>query len=164
MRVVSLDPGGTTGVVIATSSSDGGYKLQCTQIGPEPHHNLLYKCLAKWDPDVIVCESFQYRPPRKDDPAYKHVNIRLDSVEYIGVVKLYGQVNNRPVVFQTAATGKGFWWDQKSCKVTPKYDRLKDVGLYLPGKQHARDAMRHFLHYVTFTLQDTRYLKRLRTT
>lgn len=160
MRYVSLDPGGTTGVVIASLEGDK-YRLEAQQIGPGPHHEALWDLLYTRSPDLIICESFEYRPPKKDDPAYKHVNIKLDSVEYIGLVKLWSKLVKTPVVFQSAATGKGFWWDQKSCKKTPKYDRLKDVGLYLPGKQHARDAMRHWLHYCTFTLMDDRYTRRL---
>lgn len=122
----------------------------------------LYDKLTDTDPDIVICESFEYRPPKKEDPVYKHVNIKLISVEYIGVVKIWGKFNNRPVVLQSAATGKGFWWDAEAAKKNNHpHDRLKDVGLYLPGKKHARDAMRHFLHYVTFTLGDDRYLRRI---
>ncbi len=139
-RIVALDPGGTTGwaywqdTPIRTSNESPWDHFTAGQIGPEEHHEQLFAHLEFLHTSdyTIVCESFEFRQGQQ-----RH-NIRLDSKEYIGVVKLLGQQRNLPVVFQTAALGKGFVSDEK----------LKVMGLWIPGKQHARDALRHLIYYM----------------
>lgn len=138
-RIVALDPGGTTGWAMWQDRplmEDAGLWNYFTigQMGPEPHHEDLYASLELWHVSdyTIVCESFEFRQGKQ-----RH-NIVLDSKEYIGVVKLLQQQRNIPVVFQTAALGKGFVTD----------DKLKVMGLWYPGKKHAMDAMRHLIYYM----------------
>lgn len=113
------------------------------QIGPRRHHVKLLDTLEEQEPDVVVCESFQYR-----NSLDKAVLIPL---EYIGVITLWAEQRNRELVMQTPAMGKGFWTD----------DKLKTLGLYRPGAPHAMDATRHWLYYVTFTLKDKTYVNAL---
>src|SRR4051812_23358195 len=112
MRIVALDPGGTTGMAmtddkgISVSGAESARNQfnaswQIHHMGPEEHHKELYQGLMLTRPDVIVCESFEFRQ------GSQRANINLMSKEYIGVVKLYRDVTKTPVVFQTAAAGKG---------------------------------------------------------
>jgi hypothetical protein len=137
-RTLALDPGGTTGWVLA----EDGTVRQHGQLGPEEHHLELWALFCKYhqgdsdtppaDDFTIVSESFQFR--QNDGERW---GIRLDSKEYEGVIKLYARFTNVPVVFQTAGEAKGFITDEK----------LKVMGLWLPGEKHARDAMRHLLNF-----------------
>jgi hypothetical protein len=140
-KIVSLDPGGTTGY--AVYHRDGteqerfnryGGTWTWGHLGPDDHHEDLFAllCLNYTKDMIVVCESFEFRQNRQRD------NINLMSREYIGVAKLFGQREDTPVVFQSAAQGKGFVSDEK----------LKVMGLYIPGKKHAMDAMRHLVFYM----------------
>lgn len=168
LSILGLDPGGTTGWALYTAdvihdiSGDRptpefyNEKFNAGQLGPGKHHRLLWGLLEQWTVTntIIVCESFEYRRNAKDR---NRDNIVLDSKEYIGVVNLYQQVFEHTVaprhnhliglqvVYQTAATGKGFWTDQK----------LQMVGKQSTPKSkwpHANDAMRHLLHYMAFKM------------
>lgn len=76
-------------------------------------------------------------------------NTLLVSKEYIGVVKLYIQQTGATGVWQSASTGKAFWND----------DRLKQYSLYVPSLKHARDAIRHYAAWRTFTMKDRSLLE-----
>lgn len=140
MKLVSFDPGGTTGV--------------CTFIGPnnflfhqmdqDQHHLLLYQFLLNQRPDKIIYEKFTSQPRKK------HVDLRAR--EYIGVIKLYGQTHETEYVGQDASTAKQFWTD----------DKLKVIDLYIAGSRHAMDALRHMLYYLTFEKGNQTWLKMLR--
>jgi hypothetical protein len=110
------------------------------QIGPREHHAELYQFLELWHtPDYhLVTESFEYRPHEKSD----RWKISLMSREYIGVMKLFAQERKVTLHQQTAAVGKGFVSD----------DKLRIMGLWVPGKQHARDAYRHLITYMVKNL------------
>lgn len=171
LSILALDPGGTTGWALYTADvihdltgikADGPVpefykeKFNSGQMGPGHHHRRLWGLLEQWTVTntIIVCESFEYRRNPKDR---QRDNIVLDSKEYIGVVNLYQQhfehttaprhdgLLHLDVVYQTAATGKGFWTDQK----------LQAVGKFGTPKTkwpHANDAMRHLLHYMVFKM------------
>jgi hypothetical protein len=63
------------------------------------------------------------------------------------VTKLFGQQRNVPVVLQTAGLAKGFIPD-KTKNGLGANAKLKVMGLYVPGKPHANDAMRHLIYYM----------------
>lgn len=125
--IVALDPGGTTGVTVLDEVGDAW----TMQLGPEDHHLELYKLLTSWEPDVVVCESFMYRQNDR-------TGIKLNSVEYIGVAKLWCQTNNKKFVLQTPAQAKGFVTDEK----------LKLLNFFARAQRHANDATRHLVYYV----------------
>jgi hypothetical protein len=137
LRIISLDPGTTTGVVKYVRADDKE-NYYPEQIGPEEHHKRLYDMLVEFRPAHVVYEQFEFRP----NPGRKLVV--LDSREYIGIIKLYSQTELRSVTIksQTASQAKAFWTD----------DKIKTLALWTPGKKHAMDAMRHILYYQTFTL------------
>lgn len=140
---VAIDPGGTTGIAMI-ESADRPWDIGVRHLGPDPHHLELFTLLKVWNPEYIVCESFQNRG---SDPA------ELTSCEYIGIVRLYQQrmfgtaAQNHPVVVWQASAlvvGTAFWGK----------DRLRAYNLYVPGYKHGRDAIRHYAYWRTFTLGD----------
>ena len=161
-KILAFDPGGTTGWTRvhlyprgqenssgarfeeADRSWDGG------QFGPGPHHKALYKFLIMERPLHVVCESFQYRVIQSGGATMP--GIRLDSVEYIGVIKLYCELTKTPLFLQTAGEVKPLWTDEK----------LKKLGLWARGEQHRRDAVRHALHHIITRLNRTEFIDPLR--
>lgn len=168
LTILGLDPGGTTGWALYTADVIHNLagerptpefynaRFDAGQIGPGPHHRRLWGLLEQWTVTntIFVCESFEYRRNPKDRG---RDNIVLDSKEYIGVLNLYqqqydheanlrsGNHHRMKTVYQTAATGKGFWTDEK----------LKAVNKFSTPKTrwpHANDAMRHLLHYMSFKM------------
>jgi|SRR5579862_6307832 len=139
MYCVAIDPGQTTGIAYVRDEQHP-WHIEFRQLGPEEHHADLASQLRYWAPSIVVCESFENRA---NEAAL------IISAEYIGVVKAYGQEYGRPVVWQSAATGKAFWTD----------DKLRKHNLFARGMKHARDACRHYLYYRTFTLKDQSLLQ-----
>lgn len=136
---LALDPGGTTGWALFDPTLD---YISAGQISGE-HHLELYNFLTDVfssnslfffaDNGEIVCESFQFRQFAGFDKS----KVVLDSVEYIGVIKLYSRMTGIPIREHTASMGKFFVND----------DKLERLGWYKPtaGLVHARDACRHLL-------------------
>lgn len=161
--IYALDTGGTSGWAVFDSTMS--YVL-CGQITGQ-HHSILNEHLqlhlgrtvtlldhtpknSLWAKDLgvnikvrspreIVCESFQFRQFEGFDKS----KVELDSMEYIGVVKLYSQLTGVPVTFQTASMAKNFISD----------DKLRRLGWYdlTKGMVHARDALRHLLYFLIVT-------------
>jgi hypothetical protein len=138
-RIVSLDPGTTTGVAIYDLHDHLFWKRK--QLGPEQHHESLYILLNENLPHVVVCENFTYQMRQK---------VILDSVEYIGVAKLWAR-QNAATYFGSPVANKKFWDDKK----------IRKLGLWESNAGHAMDATRHLLHYVTFSLKDNRFVEKL---
>lgn len=136
MRVIALDPGITTGLSVA-SVEDETVELTCEQALFDHWH--LYELLAELRPEHIVCESFEYRNRSR-------AGLVLFSVELIGIVKFYQQATAHAVelYFPTAAKGKSHDYNFFND------DKLKKMGLYVKGKEHGRDAVRHFMNWFTF--------------
>lgn len=128
MKVVALDPGTTTGIAVFDDYNEGETEWERTQLGPQAHHLQLFDHLCYHDPDIVVCESFIFQPRRK---------VILDSVEYIGVAKLWCEDEKKPLKLQTPAQGKAFWTD----------DKIRSLGLWQASRPHAMDATRHLLFY-----------------
>ena len=145
MRVIALDPGGTTGVAIMstdsndTSPADTNWKFLELK---GAHHWDLWQLLEREDPHYLIYERFQYQRRELD----KGVSLSLASVEYIGVLHLWlssKEKRGSPVydICQTPAQAKNLWTD----------DKLLKVGLYTTGSAHIRDATRHLLYWLTVT-------------
>jgi len=157
VTIYAIDPGPHTGIFwIDEAMNYCRLTLDYTDEGWPPHHRPhmhLYRWLIqKVNPeeDEIICESFEFR---KED-AQNREYIDYSTGEFVGVVKLYCQSTDTPHYMQTASEGKGFWDD----------DKLKRVGLWIPGKaeRHVRDATRHWLHHVTFRQANNYYLEMLK--
>lgn len=130
MRILSLDPGGTTGYVIADVTQDT--ELQIVRSG-QIKNSLKGFLDFHWDvlEDVeihaIICESFTLR-----EGIY---GADLSPVYIIGALEaLYPEVE---IIYQ-----------EPKLKPLCDDDRLKKLGLHEPGKQHRNDAVRHAVIYL----------------
>ncbi len=132
--VLSLDPGVTTGYVIANlqgrriSIEVGQAEWTLMQV----FERLREVCINRGS--HIVYETFEYRNASRR-------GLNLTPVKIIGVIELMQEwFPSRGFYPQTAAQGKGFYSD----------DKLKELGVYVKGKPHGRDATRHLLHWLNF--------------
>ena len=166
-NILALDPGGTTGFCWYCPSGQYNRGPDRGHIGPHEHHDELYRFLGDvykasvgipQQPEQlhIVCESFEFRRTERHRDFIDYI-----PREYIGVVKLfYQRFRSSPgiqpasllLTQQTAMQAKNFFDD----------DKVKALGLWVPGKKHAMDATRHYLYYRTFTLGDKSLLQQLR--
>lgn len=160
MKIVALDPGGTTGICVLDSES---YAVRLTELGPGDHHLALDLFLNNERPDVLIVEEFFYRIKKSKGTEMPGIN--LISKEYIGIAKLWVQMINiegpcSTLVMQTPGQGgggrdhSGFW----------KNDKLQKLGLYKApeGRQHMADALRHALYWLSFTKKDDHFLRLLK--
>lgn len=128
-RLLSLDPGGTTGVAYSEYSDDGYELLWHKQVSGSLKGFLDFH----WDQlediwiDKIVCESFTLREGVH--------GADLSPVYIIGALEaLYPTTE---IIYQEP-------------KLKPLCDdaRLKKMGLHTPGRGHAMDAVRHAVIYL----------------
>lgn len=132
-RIIAFDPGGTTGWAIVTIESG---ELRSIESGQGKYRALdLWTMLISYAPHYIVCETFRYRTQSR-------AGLDLTSMKWIGVFELYCQQTpgNCHLKMQEPSEGKGFWTDEK----------LKKAGLFIRGKPHSRDAVRHLAYFLTF--------------
>jgi hypothetical protein len=134
MKIMAFDPGRTTGWVYIIWQRETSPSFEGGTLGPEPHHKALWKLLHERQPELIVAEHFI------QTGGY----VVLDSREYEGILILYSQEYNIPIVLQNASEGKSIFTDK-----------------VIPAKmnKHTKDALRHGLHYITTVLKDYRFLK-----
>lgn len=128
MKILALDPGVTTGWAVGTIDKT----LEITA-GQDKFSHIEFWNKINDDYDWIVCESFEYRNRSR-------AGLVLYSCELIGVLKLYADQSPVALHMQTAATGKGYYTDEK----------LKSLGVHKKAVPHGMDAVRHLLHWYTF--------------
>jgi hypothetical protein len=150
-RYLSVDPGPTTGFCQIDESSTAP-RLTITSLNFELNlkhpHRSLYEHLTLRNPEIVICERFQFRPNQKG------VDIRAG--EYFGVVQLWCQDNAVPIVIQNSSVvGRTAFWSDTN-------NRVKQLRLYSSkAAPHGMDALRHFLYYYTFTLKGRYFLEKL---
>lgn len=141
MRIISIDPGGTTGWATCSLDMNNPEPLWLPKLSDHfddmgqltgEHHRTLRALLIKVKPDLIVCERFEHR---NNDFA------KLVSLEYIGVVKLYSQEVNCDLVLQGASQALVWCSNQKMDKL----DLL--LAPYQPWKD-ANAARKHLVYYL----------------
>jgi len=128
MKIIGFDPGGTTGMTIYEDDEWSFEQLSGN------HHGELYRQLTVYNPDLIICESYDKRSNLAANPI---------ALEYIGIIKTYCDSTGVPLVFQNSSVAKAFWTNSK----------LKTCGVYSTGLKHANDATRHILSYLLRTNQ-----------
>lgn len=138
LRAAAFDPGGTTGWAFAAESDDqkkvaiavGQGSYSCLEM-----HVMLQQRVQHNHVTHVIYEDFQYRN-------YARMGLDLTPVKIIGIIELCRDMYEPNVNFykQSAATGKAFYADY----------RLKDMGLYVEGMPHGRDALRHLLQWMNF--------------
>lgn len=144
MKVISLDPGRTTGYAVGVI--DDGKMLVISGQAKWSEFQL-YSQLKMLKSDIIVYERFEYRAERHG--SYGDLaNVELYSRNLIGVINLYIQetsaagkeINTYPQMPSYALGKNAFFSDKK----------LKDNLVYRVDNPHANDAMRHLLQWYQF--------------
>ena len=135
-RIIAFDPGGTTGVAMATVNDTTVVpEFKVKQLGPQEHHIELEDFLDEHSRYVdrlfVVYETFDYRNTSR-------AGLRLDSREYIGTIKGWCRRRGIALFQQTPAQAKGFVSD----------NILKELNLYTKAYRHANDGMRHLIYFV----------------
>lgn len=127
LRVMGIDPGVDIGLATHTTGTPVKDILSWQE---QYTHDQFLQQLNEYHPDIIVCESFDHRA--KDNTNYT-------PVEYIGLVKWYVERRYTTLVMQTPSFGKSYFDNEK----------LKKLGLYVPGKDHVDQmmAVRHMLQF-----------------
>ena len=157
--ILALDPGGTTGWCYWEQVIDG-IKFEQGQLGNPKHHLELFDFLGDLDtqriaPEFhIVYESFEFRQTERHRDFIDYI-----PREYIGVVELFQQMNPHVKLFKQMA-GAVIPGPKNAAFFTD--DKVKRLGLWVPGRPHAMDATRHYLYHRTFTLKDKSILYQLR--
>jgi hypothetical protein len=129
MKVLSIDPGKTTGIVY-TVVPDFKHAIPVQTSDVTDVLNLI----ENWAPDVVVIEQFILRK----NTALKLAGSKMYSAEVIGAVQVKCTMLGIPIVYQQA-----YQKDTISTHV------LKHLDLYdkTAGLPHARDAARHLARY-----------------
>lgn len=154
--IIGFDPGVTTGMAWWRRTQAFQSKENIEQV---PNCNtddgirkLLWHITNKslLSGDVLfVVEGFEFR----QDDSQTRDKIDYTAAEVIGVLRTVALDRARTTLIkQGAAKGKGFWTDEK----------LKKMGLWVPGNKHAMDALRHVLTYRLFTLNHKELLEPFR--
>lgn len=152
MRIISFDPGGTTGVAIYDDEFYDPDNLKAAwsrfELGPGDHHGELWVALTL--ETEVVYETFEYQ--RRD--ITKGVSLELVSREYIGIIKLHKEMqedDGEPINLHPQKPSQRMFWTD---------DKLRELDLWV-SSPHERDATRHLLYYISFTLSDDRFLMKL---
>ncbi|MCI0545543.1 MAG: hypothetical protein L0Z49_14050 [Actinobacteria bacterium] len=125
MRVMAVDPGKHSGWAVL--DYDGAFEAG------EADYLDVVDLADKLKPEVLVVEKYII-PPRAFNSPW--------SLEVIGALRWWARSKNWTVVVeQLAASAKQF----------ADNDRLKRLGWYTKGSDHARDATRHLALYVATT-------------
>jgi len=125
-KILSFDPGGTTGWAVIEYDEKQSKLIQYGQIAGGYKGFKEFYLNSGIEADVIVCESFSLRPGMP--------SVNLEPCYVIGV--LYALASQEVVMYPP------------SYKVFCDNDALKRLGFYIVGQQHARDAVRHAVAYL----------------
>lgn len=143
MKILAVDPGLVTGLAFKDFDEDfftppktlmpEGFVLGAEAIDDA----LAHEVGGDWDrlvhgtPDLIVYERFQITPKT----ASKTTQGSGTAIELIGVLRYFAYVGGFKLEEQRPSDAMNFASD----------DKLRRIGWYKPGRDHARDAMRHLL-------------------
>lgn len=128
---LAIDPGETTGIARATIDGRRLVSIDSSQSRLSPVQ--LWCMLAAVSPLHLVAEQFDYRNDSRP-------GLVLYSRNLLGVCEVWTALHNCSFSQQSASQGFAFWSDAK----------LRKAGCYNVGKEHARDATRHLLTWLTF--------------
>jgi len=132
MRVLAVDPGGTTGMAYYYDGLFDSWQADDYQSAVEWSAELLDSTTPL---DALVCEGFVIRAntAKLDAGAFSL------TTDLIGACRLLAHQAGIPFVRQTPAEAKSFATD----------DKLRRLGWYIPTKGgHANDASRHLLTFL----------------
>ncbi len=171
--ILALDPGGTTGycLYVPPALLQDSY-IQQDELSSGGHYTALwgiceesmYAARVRDSQLVIVCEPFEFRRDDRDKDKIEYASARYEGVVNLFAQKFRDKDKGQPVtlVKQSASLIKARSKNNPNPPFWGRDERIKKIGLWIPGKPHAMDATRHFLYYVTFKLGDKRYLHMLK--
>ena len=153
MRILSFDPGVTTGIALYDDfDRQPLLVLRTWEHNSQFNLERYWKLLHEHNPDIIVYEKFT-------PPAATRHRVELFPVQVIGVLRLWvslrqaGGMGDACLEFShTASMAKGLWTDEK----------IKRLGLWVPSQGHGMDALRHLLYHLTITRGDKTWLTKAR--
>lgn len=165
MRILAVDPGPATGFClyddeIKSIKKEGlraNFESWIEPLHPRQQHLQVYNILESTDFDKLIVEKFEFR---KDDQARDKIDYM--AAEIVGVCKVWAQQEwhqrgamNNLIMQGSSLIGKtAFWSDDNK--------RVKQLGLYdSKVAPHGMDAMRHLLYYLSFTLNQTEWFRKL---
>ncbi len=129
--IMAIDPGLTSGVVTMDTHSPHVLSIH------ELTFNELVKMLDDMDahdlPDTMICESYIITGRTVA------LTRQYDALNIIGMLRYFSVSDGKPLFLQPASDAKSFCDNKK----------LKEVGWYVPGKEHAMDAARHLFLWCT---------------
>jgi hypothetical protein len=134
--VIGLDPGETTGVCVLTAGKACIYQIATKEIGPGG--DALCDILEAYDTAAVVCEDYRVYSWHSED----HKWAALHTPQIIGVIRYLCHKQNMPITMQMAQVAKVFCTDEK----------LKGLGMWVPGVTHGRDAARHAVYHALFAI------------
>lgn len=135
MIVLAVDPGGTVGWAMLTLDPAAPLQLEQVVAGQTPHLEFLDWCHGSIAKDwVVLCEKF-FITARTAQLSPEGTHKTLDT---IGTLKSLCRWSGAFFAFQSANDAKKFVTDAQ----------LKRLGLWRPGADHARDAVRHLVRGV----------------
>lgn len=125
--ILSLDPGGTTGITLIEFDDESVSILETIQVKDDLNGFLAWQKTFDTPIDIIVCESFTLRPGIH--------GANLAPTYIIGALEALYQ--DFDIVYQEP-------------KLKPLCDdqRLKKMGFHVPGQQHVNDSTRHGIIYL----------------
>lgn len=129
-KVVSLDPGKTTGICVGTIEDR---KLTFRADQAEMTELELWLFLARAKPIHLIYEEFTFRQGK--------LGVDYTPANLIGVIKLYVQFMRCQIYPQLPVIGEGGKF---------KDSKLKDAGYWTVGKVHGRSATRHLLQWAFY--------------
>lgn len=134
VSLISIDPGGVhVGVCFVQLREDGKHSVQCFEASLDEFLAIMHTTPAD-NFNTIIYEGFRVR----DLPAL--VGDRPATVELIGAIRLMWAFGHGNLVEQLP-----------SCKASwPDHELMRVLG-WKPHNRHARDALRHLMHYLART-------------
>lgn len=127
-KIMTIDPGPSTGLSLWDSDSgDGPFATILPRVEAEDF-------VAERIPavDVVIIEIFVI-----SQGTIKKSRAGAESIEMIGMTRYLCRINDTPLLESRPADVMRFATDEK----------LKRIGWYVPGPDHARDALRHLLTF-----------------
>jgi hypothetical protein len=155
-RILANDFGPHHGFTLFEAGKITSWELELGEDGHYQFYKALYEVMT---PNTIfIGERFLHLHEFANRP-----KIDLTAPEYIGVAKRAIQEHKWTAVWQNAAQacGKTAFWGDNS-KPGGGNEKIKKLGLWLPGKRHAMDSLRHFLFWFSFTHGSDYFLRQLR--
>jgi hypothetical protein len=134
-RLLSFDPGGTTGIALF-HSIQLAEALQLSTDDQAKALKVLTALFARTRPTEVVMEDYRVYASKME----QHVGSSLSTPRLIGLIETLCLQQGIPYHKQPASTSKQFVTDEK----------LKDWNFYKTGVRHARDAIRHGCYYILF--------------